>query len=156
MQRQNPHLSAWLEQAERIHQRWITIAQIPFGPKLAVDRDVIMAGDAAGLIVPLAGDGISMALEGGQMAAQWVMRYLEGNVDAAHLRAGYARAWSDCFAFRLRLGRALQPLLLNPRMTGAALRLLGMVPRVGAALVGRTRGRIQPAGSGQPDRLWTE
>lgn len=140
MQQQNPRLGAWLGQAQRIHPRWITIAQVPFERKAALEKDVLMTGDAAGLIVPLAGNGIAMALEGGSMAAQWVERFLEGQVHADELRRGYPAEWSRRYRLRLGLGRMLQPLMLRPRAAGWMLRLLNAVPGAGRLLVRKTRG----------------
>ena len=82
---QNPSLGEWLSQAKRI-QPWIAIAQVSFLPKPAMEQDVLMAGDAAGLIVPLAGDGIAMALEGGRLASECLDRYLSGEWAAGDVR----------------------------------------------------------------------
>lgn len=142
IQGQNLALHAWLQWAERIHQRWISIAQVPFMPKPAMERDVLMAGDSAGLIVPLAGDGIAMALEGGQLAAGFLLRLFRGEISAVALRKEYPRAWNRRFGSRLRLGRALQPLMLYSRATSAALRLLNSFPGLGKFLIVRTRGAV--------------
>jgi flavin-dependent dehydrogenase len=140
MQTQNPRLEAWLSQAERIHERWIGIAQVHFGDKRVIVGDVLMAGDAAGLIVPLAGDGIAMALEGGVLAAGYLAGYLAGDRSAADVRRAYPAAWRRRFGGRLRLGRLLQPMMLRPRALGVALRLLAAYPPLGRYLVAHTRG----------------
>ena len=77
---QNPRLGDWLGRAERLDGRWLSIAQVPFVQKEALAGDVLMAGDAAGLVVPLAGDGISMALRGGELAAVHAAAFLAGSV----------------------------------------------------------------------------
>ncbi len=137
---QNPRLGAWLGQAERIHARWISIAQVPFVAKPAMEGDALMAGDAAGLIVPLAGNGISMALEGGMLAAALMAQWLSGALPSEGLRQAYPAAWKARFGRRLRLGRALQPLMLEPRYAALALRLLNRLPALGRALIAGTRG----------------
>jgi flavin-dependent dehydrogenase len=142
MQSQNPALHAWFQQAERIHARWISIAQVPFMPKPAIEDDVLMAGDAAGLIVPLAGDGISMALEGGQLAADYITRLLGGEISLPALCQAYPRAWRQRFNSRLRMGRALQPLMLRPSAISAALRLMNAFPPLGRFLIRQTRGTV--------------
>lgn len=140
MQSQNPYLHAWLSQAERIHPRWISIAQVPFCAKNIVEQEVLMTGDAAGLIVPLAGNGISMALEGGMIAAVYTAAFLQREINAGELRVEYARRWNQQFGSRLRLGRMLQPLMLRPTALGGMLRLLRMLPPLGKYLVKNTRG----------------
>jgi flavin-dependent dehydrogenase len=139
LRRQNPRLDAWLGQACRLQERWLSVAQIPFSPKEAVVGDVLLAGDAAGVIAPLAGDGIAMALRCGGLAADHVLRYLDGNLSAAELRQNYAARWAHEFGARMRLGRVLQPLLMHPRVAGLALRLLRLAPGMGRALVYSTR-----------------
>jgi menaquinone-9 beta-reductase len=144
METQNPALGLWLSRAERIHERWISIAQVPFQSKKAVEGDILMAGDAAGLITPLAGNGISMALEGGMMVSEWLAGFLEGHYNEQHLCRGYEQVWQKRFLKRLRLGRLLQPLMLRPAAMSLALRLLNIVPALGQYLLANTRGLPQP------------
>lgn len=138
---QNLYLRSWMRWAERIGERWISIAQVPFMPKSAFERGVLMAGDAAGLIVPLAGDGIAMALDGGMLAAEQLACFLEGEISAEQLRRGYPAGWQRRFSGRLRLGRMLQPLMLNPRSVSWALRTMNAVPWLGRFLIRHTRER---------------
>jgi flavin-dependent dehydrogenase len=140
MMGQNGYLRSWLQKAVRIHDRWISTAQVPFGRKTIIEGDILMSGDAAGLIVPLAGNGIAMALEGGRLAAGWLARYLAGQIRVEELRQGYPAAWKQRFDLRLRLGRAIQPMLLRPRLASIALRLMNTFPPVGQFLVEHTRG----------------
>ncbi len=140
MKNQNPRLRNWLDHAERIHPRWISIAQVPFVAKPALDQDVLMAGDSAGLVVPLAGNGISMALDGGMLAAQYASAFLHGELPAPDLRQAYPQAWRKRFHLRLRLGRLLQPWMLRPTSLSFALRLLSALPPIGHYLVSKTRG----------------
>lgn len=145
MKAQNLYLRAWLQWATRIHERWITIAQVPFTRKPAIERDVIMAGDSAGLIVPLAGNGISMALEGGMLAADHLACYLGGDLPLADLHHNYPAAWQRRFGNRLRLGRALQPVMMHTHTASLALRLINAVPSLGLALITHTRGPAAPS-----------
>ena len=139
MSRQNPALGGWLARSRRLSSEWLSISQVSFAPKAAVERDVLMAGDTAGLIAPLAGDGMSMALHGGLMAAGWLDRFLQGETDAEAIRLGYAADWRRAFGGRLRLGRALQSVLLRPRLLGAGLALLNLAPALGDYFVTHTR-----------------
>ena len=136
---QNRRLGEWLAEAVRISPQWLSIAQVPFVDKRAVVHDVLMAGDAAGLITPLAGDGIAMALDGGLLAARHVTAYLAGDLSAADLRTDYARAWRGQFGARLKLGRMLQAIMLRPAVLSPVLRLMNTFPALGEALFARTR-----------------
>jgi flavin-dependent dehydrogenase len=139
MRRQHPRLDDWLGRATPLGERWISIAQVPFGPKPAVEGDVLLAGDAAGLIAPLAGDGIAMALRGGALAAEHLSAFLEGTGQPADLRVAYPRAWRREFGARLRLARLSQVFLLRPALFGLALRLLNASPALGRYFVTHTR-----------------
>jgi geranylgeranyl reductase len=60
-------------------------APIPMKPLQRWDngRDVVLAGDAAGVVAPASGEGIYYAMLGGQLAAQAVNEFLQtGNVAA--------------------------------------------------------------------------
>jgi flavin-dependent dehydrogenase len=140
MRDQNPRLREWLAQAEPLQEKWLCISQIPFLRKGPLVGDVLMAGDAAGLIAPLAGDGIAMALRSGALAAARTRDFLDGRLTARRLRRSYASAWRREFGTRLILGRALQALMLRPRLLSRALRALDAAPSLGDYLVARTRG----------------
>ncbi len=140
MQAQNPLLGEWLSKAETIHERWLSIGQVPFVKKSAVVADILMAGDAAGLIVPLAGDGIAMALESGRLAAMKTGDFLTGKSSAAELLQRYTLEWRRAFGRRLMLARVLQVVMLRPRLLSMGLRLLTAVPPLGEYLVTHTRG----------------
>jgi flavin-dependent dehydrogenase len=142
MQAENPRLGHWLEQAESVlpaFERWLSIAQVSFARKQTVVDDVLMVGDAAGLIVPLAGDGIAMALQSGRLAGECTMDFLEGRLTPNVLCRLYNRRWQRQFAARLRLGRALQPIMLRPGLLSLGLKALMAYPALGAYLINHTR-----------------
>jgi flavin-dependent dehydrogenase len=137
---QNPRLEDWFRQSERLNDSWLSIAQVPFLEKRSLVQDILMVGDAAGLIVPLAGDGIAMALEGGHLAGELGGRYLSGDMSAQALRREYPAAWQRTFGARLWLGKWLQMFVLRPYLLAAGLRILNALPGLGRYLVRHTRG----------------
>lgn len=140
MRSQNRALDRWLASAEQVTE-WLSISQIAFESKPPVERGVLMAGDSAGLIAPLAGDGMSMALDGGRLAALHASAYLSGDIAASDLVKGYAAAWRRTFAARLRLGRWLQGWMLRPYALRAGLKVVEHLPALGRFFVEATRGR---------------
>jgi flavin-dependent dehydrogenase len=93
------------------------------GP-LAVDTTasgapgLLLAGDAAGFIDPMTGDGLRFALRGGELAAQAVLAALEsGGVDA---HVSLARMRRREFANKWRFNRALRALAGSPLAMRAA------------------------------------
>jgi len=139
MSAENRQLGAWLADAEPLYPDWLSIAQVTLAPKTPLEGDILCAGDAAGMVAPLAGDGMAMALHSGVLAAESVREYLTHQTDAAVMKAGYADKWQRTFATRLRLGRALQSLMLKPAILTPGLRVMRAFPVVGNWLVANTR-----------------
>ena len=74
-------------------------APIPMQPLPRWDngREVVLAGDAAGVVAPASGEGIYYAMAGGRMAAEAAHAFLlSGNAHGAGRRAPavHARAWA--------------------------------------------------------------
>jgi 2-polyprenyl-6-methoxyphenol hydroxylase-like FAD-dependent oxidoreductase len=96
----------------------------------AAAGNVLLAGDAAGLINPLQGEGIGPAMVSGRLAAEAV---LAGPARAA---AAYAEAIEASFGQYMTGAAALQSALLRrPRTTSAVTRLLTF-PAVRRAVAG--------------------
>ncbi|HYN89246.1 MAG TPA: hypothetical protein VER55_11975, partial [Ardenticatenaceae bacterium] len=136
--RQNPVVAARLHGSERAGNL-IAVSQLAFGPKAAVERDVLMLGDAAQLIPPLAGDGMAMALQSAELAAPLVDDFLHGGA-ALTLTRAYTTDWHHEFQRRLRFARLVQPLFLRPRLLSLGLHLLRATPRLADYLIRATRG----------------
>jgi flavin-dependent dehydrogenase len=139
MQAQNPSLGAWLSAAKPVYDSWISIAQVPFGDKQIVVDDILMVGDSAGLIAPIAGDGMGMALQASFMASTLLNHYLSQQISAATLRQQYTAEWRRAFRLRLQLSRMLQAILLRPGWLIPGLHLINAVPKLGHFLVTHTR-----------------
>jgi menaquinone-9 beta-reductase len=139
MKQQNPALGKWLSAAQRVDRPWLSIAQVPFTDKRVVENDILMAGDSAGLIAPVAGDGMGMALQASRIAAELLHLFLCGEIDAESVRREYTRRWWRTFGVRMRLSRGLQELMLRPRWLTPGLRVVNGVPALGRLLVAHTR-----------------
>jgi menaquinone-9 beta-reductase len=73
---------------------------------------LLLAGDAAGFVDPMTGDGMHLALHGGQLAAQVAFEMLaRPDLDGAARLAALRR---DAFSFKLRFNRALRALVGTP------------------------------------------
>lgn len=140
LQMQNGHLQRWFAKAERTKAGWISIAQVPFVIKPMVLNEVLMVGDAAGMIAPLAGDGIAMALKGGSLVGKYVLDFLNGSLSTDQLINDYQRSWQKRFAARLRLSYRLQEIMLRPNLANFTLRVIRAIPALGHYLVAKTRG----------------
>ena len=106
---------------------------VVLGP-LAVDvaspslDGLILAGDAAGFIDPMTGDGLRFAVRGGELAATTALYALEHGWEGAHRRHAAARRRE--FAGKWRFNRALRALVTSPRAIAAATVGGRLAPRV--------------------------
>lgn len=103
-------------------------AFLPFGDFRAVPGRgrALLAGDAAGLVDPITGEGIAWAMKSGQLAAQAVAQALSAQAPDRAL-AIYARSLAPIHS-ELRRARALRALVYQPRLQPAFLRLLAREP----------------------------
>jgi flavin-dependent dehydrogenase len=104
----NPHLKRIFSEAKTMDGFPITISQINFHKKRQVEAHVLMLGDAAGMITPLCGNGMSIALHTSKIGFQLIHRFLRGEIDRFQLEKEYKRQWRHHFAQRLQAGRTLQ------------------------------------------------
>jgi geranylgeranyl reductase len=88
-----------LDQVETIRKEGAPIPIKPL-PKWDNDRDVVLAGDAAGVVAPASGEGIFYAMTGGRFAAQAVEESLAtGNAKALRrARRKFMRMHGPVFA----------------------------------------------------------
>lgn len=135
MRARSPSLRGRLAALSPAEEGFHAVAGLAFSPKGTSRGRVLFAGDAAGMIVPLCGDGQAMALESAVMLAGLIA---EG--DIAALGGRWDEAWKARFAGRLRRGRLLQSSLLWAPGGEALVGLISVLPRLGSALVRATRG----------------
>jgi flavin-dependent dehydrogenase len=91
-----------------------------FTRKPCVERGILMAGDAAGFLDPFSGQGQTMALASGMLAAETIERALGGEIPFEALAGEYARAWRSRFARRFGWSAVFRSLMLNPVLGSAA------------------------------------
>ncbi|HEV3452300.1 MAG TPA: geranylgeranyl reductase family protein [Acidimicrobiia bacterium] len=111
-----------LAEPEDRHRAW----PIPsaYSPARLADGRVLYAGDAAGVVDPMTGEGIAQAIETGALAAVAVA----GGGDAAAVDDRYRAAVHRALGRDLRFAALLQRLLSSRRVTAAAIRAAGLSP----------------------------
>jgi len=113
---------------------------VVLGP-LAVDvtgdsvDGLLLAGDAAGFIDPMTGDGLSFALRGGELAAAAALRALEHGWVGVHAELAAARR--RAFAGKWRFNRTLRSLVASPSGVRAAAAAARIAPGVLRAIIAR-------------------
>ncbi len=137
----NPHLKKLFTESDLINSTPFTISQISFDKKSQTENHVLMIGDAAGMIAPLCGNGMSMALHGSKIAATHIHNFLQHEITRADMEARYCREWKKQFARRLLTGRRIQRLFGSKRLTNMLITLVKPFPKLVSYLVKQTHGK---------------
>lgn len=137
---QQPFLKKIWEDATFMWEKPITISQIAFDRKTQIEDHVLMVGDAAGMITPLCGNGMSMALHGSKLAFTFICPFLEGKLTRADMEHQYQQVWNANFATRLRAGNWLQDLFQSKLAANLLLSSLQSFPRVRQFIIRQTHG----------------
>ena len=87
-----------MAESEIIYEAPLTISQISFDKKSQVENHVLMIGDAAGMITPLCGNGMSMALHGSKLAAESIHSFLQDHITREAMEQQYGRQWQRHFS----------------------------------------------------------
>ena len=127
----------------RVRGQWLAVSLESFGRQEPVPADgLLMIGDAAAFIDPFTGSGMLMALEGGELAAEVIMRHLprlRTGAPFVALARDYHALYRQQFGSRLRICAMLRRAAFVPRLADAAIRLFGASERLRRALAQATR-----------------
>ncbi|AYN68129.1 NAD(P)/FAD-dependent oxidoreductase [Euzebyella marina] len=138
----NPFLGNFLKEAQPVFDQPLTIAQISFEPKQAVENHIIMCGDTAGLIHPLCGNGMAMAIHSAKIASELLVDFFSGStMTREQLEKNYIRKWKKAFQKRIWWGRQLQKILLKPKLSNILLKAVGKTPGLLNFMVKCTHGK---------------
>jgi 2-polyprenyl-6-methoxyphenol hydroxylase-like FAD-dependent oxidoreductase len=137
---QNPFLKKIFVKNSWLYDAPLTISQISFDKKTQVENHVLMIGDAAGMITPLCGNGMSMALHGSKVAFEVVDKFLQGQSLRAEMEKSYSQQWRQQFARRLKTGRIIQELFGHNLLTHIFISSIKPFPKLIDYLIRRTHG----------------
>src|SRR6476620_2536199 len=137
----NPHLKEIFTSSTIIKDFPITISQINFQPKAKIENHVIMMGDTAGLITPLCGNGMSIALHTGKIASRLVDLFLQRMITRPQLENLYCSAWDQNFSSRLSKGRRLQLFFGSQRTSNLFVRFFQLFPFLAKPVIRMTHGK---------------
>lgn len=137
---QNQTLAQRMAAMERLDAGFEATSQVSLRTKDCFAGGVCMVGDAAGMIAPLCGDGMAMALRASELAAPPAEAFLRGGHPPEAFRRVYERAWRRTFTTRLHLGRFAHHVGLRPVLAAAVVRTFRLIPPLGRWFIRQTRG----------------
>lgn len=109
----NPLLKNIFSNASFLFDKPETINEISFDAREPVFNHILMAGDTAGLIAPLCGNGMAMAIHAGKMVSEMITLYIHEKKSREWLETHYAKQWKKHFSVRLKAGRLMQHYLFG-------------------------------------------
>jgi len=138
---QNPHLQKIFTTAEFLYDAPLTISQISFDKKQQVENHVLLIGDAGGMITPLCGNGMSMALHGSKLAFEQIDAFLQKKISRTEMEDRYQQQWQQHFASRLRTGRLIQRFFGKSWLTNLFVQAFRRFPFLATPLIRQTHGK---------------
>lgn len=136
----NPKLRKLLKSSEMAFDKPLTISQISFKTKNPVTNHILMIGDTAGLIHPLCGNGMAMAIHSAKIAAELITDYTAGHLSRSELERRYAKQWKLNFGNRIKTGHFLAFSLRNKVLTRFLFSLIVLFPGLLSRIIRKTHG----------------
>lgn len=138
----NPYLKEIFENSQFLLKKPEVINEITFEKQEPVVNHILMCGDAAGMITPLCGNGMAMAIHSAKILSSLILAYYQkSKCDRAGLERKYADAWKNQFGFRLWMGRRIQTLFGNGATSELAVAIGKHVKPVTTFLIRQTHGQ---------------
>jgi flavin-dependent dehydrogenase len=136
----NPYLKKIFSESEFLYEKPETINEISFETKGPIEQHLLMSGDAAGMITPLCGNGMALAIHSAKVVSEMVHQFLQGAINRSQLENQYAQQWRALFAKRLWAGRQIQNLFGSEWASNIAVNLARYTPSIAQFLVKQTHG----------------
>jgi flavin-dependent dehydrogenase len=135
---EEPALDALYAAHEPAQEQFLSSDPVIFRARSAVEAGIFMVGDASGVIDPLTGNGMAMAMQSALLAAPLILRLLQSPGERPRIEREYRERHRAMFASRIRWSRTVARLLSNPSLLDIALRTV-RTRRPGELFLRRTR-----------------
>lgn len=109
---------------EPAQEQFLSSEPVIFRARSPVEHGVVMIGDASGVIDPLTGNGMAMAIQSALVAAPHIVNMLTA-ADRTPFENAYRAEHAGLFGRRIRWSRRAAAILARPRLLDAALAALG-------------------------------
>ncbi len=136
----NPHLKRIFSNSEFLLEKPEVINEITFEKKEPVFNHILMSGDSAGMITPLCGNGMAMAIHSAKVLTETITQHFNGKLDRPALENDYVKRWNTLFANRLWVGRSIQRLFGSAWTSELAVFLGKNVSPISRFLMNQTHG----------------
>ena len=136
---ESPRLETLYARHEPAQEGFLSSEPVIFRARSAVEGGIFMIGDASGVLDPLTGNGMAMAIQSALVAAPLLVQLLESPNLRKRIESDYRRRHRTTFGKRIAWSRRVAALLSRPRLLDTA--LAGLRHRaIGELLLRKTRG----------------
>mgnify|MGYP002628721830 CR=1 FL=1 len=135
----NSKIAPLFEKSECLFEKPLSIANITFSHRYPTSESLGFVGDAAGMIAPLSGNGMSMAFYGAFLMAESILKH-RGEPNE-RIQEIYSYAWKKQFKTRLLIGNWLQQSSLNPIAVPSIIGIGKAFPKLFKNLIKLTHGK---------------
>lgn len=140
---ENPFLKSIFTSSEFIFEKPETINEVSFETKEPIWNNILMTGDAAGMIAPLCGNGMAIAIHSAKILSELIRTHSKKeDFNRQQLETEYSREWNKSFAKRLWVGRQIQNRLFGSVFTSSlAVNIAIHSKAIAKALIKNTHGK---------------
>ena len=137
----NPYLKDIFCNSDFLMEKPEVINEITFEEKEPVHNHILMCGDSAGMITPLCGNGMGMAIHAANLLTNIILEHgSDTTLRRQSIEEKYARAWKSAFEKRLWVGRKIQKWFGHPYMSAFAVFSGKTIKPLTRALMKQTHG----------------
>ena len=142
----NKYLKKIFEESSSVFRKPLTISQISFEKKRPVENHIIMCGDSAGMIHPLCGNGMGMAIVSAKLASIRIIQFLNGEIKTREdLENQYFKDWNKEFKIRLKAGHIIARLFRSQTVSQIFYSILKVIPSLLTKMIQFTHGKYHKA-----------
>ncbi len=133
----NPRLKLRFLNADFLYEKPEVINEVSFEQKPLVENHVLYCGDAAGMISPLCGNGMAMAIHAAKILSEIITEHYP---DRKIIEQSYQKKWKALFEYRLMTGRFTQQLFGRSILSEIAVQSLNSMPLLSKSIIKKSHG----------------
>lgn len=138
----NPRLREIFDSCEMIFPRALSISQISFEKKERVENHMLMIGDSAGLIHPLCGNGMAMAIHSAKIVSENVIEFMEGKIKTRkELENKHKYDWEKTFRYRIKFTSIMNYLFYSNMLSNLVFSIVAKSPWFLRQIIKNTHGK---------------
>ncbi|TAE66434.1 MAG: NAD(P)/FAD-dependent oxidoreductase [Bacteroidetes bacterium] len=138
----NPYIKDIFENSYFLFDKPKVINEITFAPKTLFEGNILMCGDTAGMITPLCGNGMAMAIHSAKILSENIILHLDKKISFEQCKQNYLSEWNKNFKQRLKIGRNIQRFFGSPFLSEVLVKSANLFPFIKKILVKQSHGKV--------------